>query len=137
MSSGKGGGRGSGASCLHNFQEKLKIASHQGHAGESDSEKFSQIIGWNKLTKRLSSFSPHPNFSLTGCLVMEEGCACLAKVLSSNLSHLNELDLSYNHPGDSGMMLLFSRVEDPHCRLEMLRYKFKILSLLMHNFEVL
>ncbi|KAK5614646.1 hypothetical protein CRENBAI_012761 [Crenichthys baileyi] len=49
------------------------------------------------------------SLSLTGCLVMEEGCASLAKALSSNPSHLKELDLSYNHPGDSGMMLLFSR----------------------------
>ncbi|MEQ2286021.1 hypothetical protein AMECASPLE_037933 [Ameca splendens] len=39
MSSGKGGGRGSRVSCLHNFQKKLKIASLQGCAGEPDSEK--------------------------------------------------------------------------------------------------
>ncbi|KAK5618399.1 hypothetical protein CRENBAI_018955 [Crenichthys baileyi] len=39
MSSGKAGGRGSRASCLDNFQKKLKIASLQGLAGEPDSEK--------------------------------------------------------------------------------------------------
>ncbi|MED6295375.1 hypothetical protein CHARACLAT_031204, partial [Characodon lateralis] len=84
----------------------------------------------NKLedlgVKLLSVGLENPNcnlesLSLTGCLAMEEGCASLAKALSSNPSHLKELDLSYNHPGDSGMMFLFSRVEDPHCRLEMLR----------------
>uniref|UniRef100_A0A671M8V8 SPRY-associated domain-containing protein n=1 Tax=Sinocyclocheilus anshuiensis TaxID=1608454 RepID=A0A671M8V8_9TELE len=43
---------------------------------------------------------------LSGCLVTEDGCAALASALSSNPSHLRELDLSYNHPGDSGVKLL-------------------------------
>jgi len=38
--------------------------------------------------------------------VTEEGCAALASALSSNPSHLRELDLSYNHPGESGVKLL-------------------------------
>uniref|UniRef100_A0A4W5QW91 SPRY-associated domain-containing protein n=1 Tax=Hucho hucho TaxID=62062 RepID=A0A4W5QW91_9TELE len=36
------------------------------------------------------------------CLVTEEGCASLVSALRLNPSHLRELDLSYNHPGDSG-----------------------------------
>ncbi|XP_050958576.1 NACHT, LRR and PYD domains-containing protein 12 isoform X2 [Labeo rohita] len=43
---------------------------------------------------------------LSGCMVTEEGCAALASALSSNPSHLRELDLSYNHPGVSGVKLL-------------------------------
>uniref|UniRef100_A0A3Q1EVE6 NACHT LRR and PYD domain-containing protein n=1 Tax=Acanthochromis polyacanthus TaxID=80966 RepID=A0A3Q1EVE6_9TELE len=43
---------------------------------------------------------------LSGCLVTEEGCSSLASALSFNPSHLRELDLSYNHPGDSGVKLL-------------------------------
>ncbi|XP_016118045.1 NACHT, LRR and PYD domains-containing protein 3-like, partial [Sinocyclocheilus grahami] len=43
---------------------------------------------------------------LSGCMVTAEGCAVLASALSSNPSHLRELDLSYNHPGDSGVKLL-------------------------------
>ncbi|XP_039523107.1 NACHT, LRR and PYD domains-containing protein 3-like isoform X3 [Pimephales promelas] len=43
---------------------------------------------------------------LSQCLVTEEGCAALASALSSNPSHLRELDLSCNHPGDSGVKLL-------------------------------
>ncbi|XDV13991.1 hypothetical protein PO909_002257, partial [Leuciscus waleckii] len=42
----------------------------------------------------------------SGCFMTEEGCAALASALSSNPSHLRELDLSYNHPGDSGVKLL-------------------------------
>ncbi|XP_052356530.1 NACHT, LRR and PYD domains-containing protein 3-like [Oncorhynchus keta] len=57
---------------------------------------------------------------LSGCLVTEEGCASLVSVLRSNPSHLRELDLSYNHPGDSGVRLLSAGLEDPHCRLEKL-----------------
>ncbi|XP_036418747.1 NACHT, LRR and PYD domains-containing protein 12-like isoform X2 [Colossoma macropomum] len=58
---------------------------------------------------------------LSGCLVTEEGCASLASALSSNPSHLKELDLTYNYPGDSGVKLLSSKLEDPHCKLETLR----------------
>ncbi|KAK6312547.1 hypothetical protein J4Q44_G00182110, partial [Coregonus suidteri] len=54
---------------------------------------------------------------LSGCLVTEEGCASLVSALKSNPSHLRELDLSYNHPGDSGVRLLSAGLEDPHWRL--------------------
>ncbi|XP_071190647.1 NLR family CARD domain-containing protein 3-like isoform X1 [Salvelinus alpinus] len=57
---------------------------------------------------------------LSGCGVTEEGCASLVSALKSNPSHLRELDLSYNHPGDSGVRLLSAGLEDPHCRLEKL-----------------
>uniref|UniRef100_A0A6Q2YEI4 B30.2/SPRY domain-containing protein n=1 Tax=Esox lucius TaxID=8010 RepID=A0A6Q2YEI4_ESOLU len=59
---------------------------------------------------------------LSGCLVTEEGCASLVSALKSNPSHLKELDLSYNHPGDSGVRQLFAGLEDPHLRLEKLKY---------------
>ncbi|KAM9390773.1 NACHT, LRR and PYD domains-containing protein 3-like isoform 2-T2 [Salvelinus alpinus] len=67
--------------------------------------------------------NPHcklETLSLSGCLVTEEGCASLVSALTSNPSHLRELDLSYNHPGDSGVRLLSAGLEDPHCRLEKL-----------------
>ncbi|XP_026063197.1 NACHT, LRR and PYD domains-containing protein 12-like isoform X2 [Carassius auratus] len=43
---------------------------------------------------------------LSQCLVTAEGCGALASALSLNPSHLRELDLSYNHPGESGVKLL-------------------------------
>ncbi|KAM3863761.1 NACHT, LRR and PYD domains-containing protein 3-like [Diretmus argenteus] len=69
--------------------------------------------------------SPHcklETLRLSGCLVSEEGCDSLASALSSNPSHLKELDLSYNHPGDSGVKLLSDGQKDPDWRLETLRY---------------
>uniref|UniRef100_A0A672HN39 NACHT LRR and PYD domain-containing protein n=1 Tax=Salarias fasciatus TaxID=181472 RepID=A0A672HN39_SALFA len=59
--------------------------------------------------------------SLSGCLVSEEGCASLVSAVRSKSSHLRELDLSYNHPGASGVKELSAAVEDPHCSLETLR----------------
>uniref|UniRef100_A0A672LYU3 Si:dkeyp-44d3.5 n=2 Tax=Sinocyclocheilus grahami TaxID=75366 RepID=A0A672LYU3_SINGR len=51
---------------------------------------------------------------LSGCMVTEEGCGYVSSALSSNPSHLRELDLSYNHPGDSGVKLLSEKLEDPN-----------------------
>ncbi|KAG5836605.1 hypothetical protein ANANG_G00230110 [Anguilla anguilla] len=43
---------------------------------------------------------------LSGCIVTQRGCDSLASALCSNPSHLRELDLRYNHPGDSGVRAL-------------------------------
>ncbi|XP_029016205.2 NACHT, LRR and PYD domains-containing protein 12-like isoform X2 [Betta splendens] len=68
--------------------------------------------------------SPHcrlETLRLSGCLLSEEACVSLASALSSNPSHLRELDLSYNHPGDLGVKLLSAGVTDPHWKLDTLR----------------
>ncbi|XP_072235785.1 uncharacterized protein [Leuresthes tenuis] len=69
--------------------------------------------------KQVSAGLKNPNcrletLSLSGCLITEEGCASLAEAVTSNPSHLRELDLSYNHPGDSGVKLLTAALKDPH-----------------------
>uniref|UniRef100_A0A4W4GNS4 B30.2/SPRY domain-containing protein n=1 Tax=Electrophorus electricus TaxID=8005 RepID=A0A4W4GNS4_ELEEL len=58
---------------------------------------------------------------LSGCMITEEGCSSLASALSSNPSHLKELDLTYNHPGISGVKLLSAILEDLNCNLETLK----------------
>ncbi|XP_038156732.1 NACHT, LRR and PYD domains-containing protein 3-like [Cyprinodon tularosa] len=65
-----------------------------------------------------SSFCKLEQLRLSGCRVTEEGCTFLASALNS--SHLKELDLSYNHPGNSGLMLLSTLLEDPQCTLQKL-----------------
>uniref|UniRef100_A0A671R5W7 B30.2/SPRY domain-containing protein n=1 Tax=Sinocyclocheilus anshuiensis TaxID=1608454 RepID=A0A671R5W7_9TELE len=57
---------------------------------------------------------------LSGCMVTEEGCGYVSSALSSNPSHLRELDLSYNHPGFSGVQLLSEKLEDPNYSLDKL-----------------
>ncbi|XP_030609462.1 NLR family CARD domain-containing protein 3-like isoform X2 [Archocentrus centrarchus] len=67
--------------------------------------------------------SPHcklETLRLSGCLITEKGCESLASALKSNPSHLKELDLSYNHPGDP-VKFLSAQLEDPHWKLETLR----------------
>ncbi|XP_066516438.1 protein NLRC3-like [Hoplias malabaricus] len=57
---------------------------------------------------------------LSGCMITNEGCASLASALKSNPSHLRELDLSYNNPGETGVMRLLDLQEDTCYRLEKL-----------------
>ncbi|XP_075994122.1 protein NLRC3-like isoform X3 [Genypterus blacodes] len=68
--------------------------------------------------------SPHcklETLRLSACMITQEGCAPLASALISNPTHLRELDLSYNHPGDAGEKLLSAGVGSPRWRLESLR----------------
>ncbi|XP_047661843.1 NACHT, LRR and PYD domains-containing protein 12-like [Tachysurus fulvidraco] len=56
------------------------------------------------------------------CSITDEGCAALASALRSNSSsHLRELDLNFNNPGESGVKLLSDLLKDPHCKLETLQ----------------
>uniref|UniRef100_A0A8C1ST32 Uncharacterized protein n=1 Tax=Cyprinus carpio TaxID=7962 RepID=A0A8C1ST32_CYPCA len=76
-----------------------------------------QDSGVKLLSEGLKSLHCQLNIlRLSGCMVTEEGCCFLASALSSNPSHLRELDLSYNHPGQSLVKLL----SDPSYRLEKL-----------------
>lgn len=55
-------------------------------------------------------------------MITEDGCSSLAAALRANPSHLRELDLSYNHPGDSGVAILSVLKQDPQWRLDALMY---------------
>lgn len=54
---------------------------------------------------------------LSGCMISEEGFVELASALKTNPSHLEELDLSYNNPGESGVKMLSELKEDQQYRL--------------------
>ncbi|XP_061582457.1 NACHT, LRR and PYD domains-containing protein 3-like [Cololabis saira] len=82
-----------------------------------------QDSGLEKLCPGLESPHCHlESLRLSGCLISEEGSSSLVSALTSNPSHLRELDLSYNHPGESAGTLL-SRLEDPRWRLDTLRFQ--------------
>ncbi|XP_053534674.1 NLR family CARD domain-containing protein 3 isoform X2 [Ictalurus punctatus] len=87
----------------------------------------------NKLqdsgVKLLSAGLENPHCTLEilrmwNCRITDEGCAALASALRSNSSsHLRELNLKYNNPGESGEKLLSDLLKDPHCNLETLHIK--------------
>ncbi|XP_051748176.1 ribonuclease inhibitor-like [Ctenopharyngodon idella] len=58
----------------------------------------------------------------SNCSVTEEGYKALASALRSNPSHLIELDLTGNDPGQSGMKELNDLLQDPNCQLKTLRF---------------
>ncbi|KAI4874448.1 hypothetical protein NFI96_005558 [Prochilodus magdalenae] len=73
-------------------------------------------VGVTKLGQLVGLAGP----GLSNCSITEEGCAALVSALKSNPSHLRELDLRLNKPGESGVKLLSGLLEDPHCKLEIL-----------------
>ncbi|XP_063074815.1 ribonuclease inhibitor-like [Engraulis encrasicolus] len=58
---------------------------------------------------------------LADCGITGVGYAALASALKSNPSHLEELDLRGNDPGDSEVKLLLELQQDPACKLQTLR----------------
>ncbi|XP_036420381.1 protein NLRC5-like isoform X2 [Colossoma macropomum] len=78
--------------------------------------------GMEMLSARLKS----PNcklkkLSLSFCSITEKGYAALASALESNpSSHLEELELRGNDPGDTGVQLLTVLQKDPKCKLKTL-----------------
>ncbi|XP_016115185.1 stonustoxin subunit beta-like, partial [Sinocyclocheilus grahami] len=74
--------------------------------------------------KLISDALKNPNcqleiLRLSGCMVTDEGCCYLASAMSSNPSHLRELDLSYNHQEHSAFQLR-SYQNDPDYALKIL-----------------
>uniref|UniRef100_A0A9J8B463 NACHT domain-containing protein n=1 Tax=Cyprinus carpio carpio TaxID=630221 RepID=A0A9J8B463_CYPCA len=72
------------------------------------------------LLRLLPVIKASRKIDLSSCDITQKGCAALSSALRSNPSHLTELNLSRNEPGDSGVKLLSALLEDPHCKLEKL-----------------
>ncbi|XP_047664197.1 uncharacterized protein LOC113637266 [Tachysurus fulvidraco] len=84
-------------------------------------------LSWNICTyyavKSLSAVLGNPqckmeSLRMRGCGVSDEGCVALMSALSSNPSHLKELDLTWNKIRDSGVKSLSAVLENPHCEME-------------------
>uniref|UniRef100_A0A8C1MFR5 Uncharacterized protein n=1 Tax=Cyprinus carpio TaxID=7962 RepID=A0A8C1MFR5_CYPCA len=56
---------------------------------------------------------------LLNCSITEEGYKALSSALKSNPSHLIELDLTGNDPGQSGVKQLTDLLQDPNCQLKL------------------
>ncbi|KAB5587284.1 hypothetical protein PHYPO_G00011400 [Pangasianodon hypophthalmus] len=88
-------------------------------------------LSGNKLQdsglKLLSAGLENPHCTLEtlrveSCSITGEGCAALFSALKSNTSsHLRELNLNHNKPGESGEKLLSDLLKDPHCKLKKLQ----------------
>ncbi|XP_037396790.1 NACHT, LRR and PYD domains-containing protein 3-like isoform X1 [Pygocentrus nattereri] len=55
------------------------------------------------------------------CSITNKGYAAILSALKSNPSHLRELNLNNNDPGETAVKLLSNQLEDPHCKLEKLQ----------------
>ncbi|KAK3525468.1 hypothetical protein QTP86_031909, partial [Hemibagrus guttatus] len=99
----------------------------------SNSSRLRELdLSQNKLqdsgVKLLSAGLKNPHCTLeilrmSYCSIRDEGCAALDSALSNFLSHLRELNLCYNNPGESEVKLLSDLLKDPHCKLEKLQIK--------------
>ncbi len=60
-------------------------------------------------------------FRLIECGLTEESCVPLAKALCSEASCVMELNLSENTLKDEGVEFISKGLQNPHCKLEILR----------------
>ncbi|CAM4584307.1 unnamed protein product [Leuciscus chuanchicus] len=79
-----------------------------------------QDSGVTLLSEGLKNNCKLEKLRLSNCGITEEGYKALASALRSNPSHLLELDLRGNDPGQSGVKELDDILQDPDCQLKML-----------------
>ncbi|XP_051726850.1 uncharacterized protein LOC127500029 isoform X41 [Ctenopharyngodon idella] len=82
--------------------------------GNSGVTEISTLLGNSQCTLKI--------LRLSDCSITEEGYKALASALKSNPSHLIELDLTGNDPGQSGVKELDDFLHDENCQLKTLRF---------------
>ncbi|XP_052445887.1 uncharacterized protein LOC127987559 [Carassius gibelio] len=99
------------ASAFNSNLRELDLSSNQ--IGDSGLTEISSLLR-NSQTLQI--------LRLSDCSITEEGYKALSSALRSNPSHLIELDLTGNDPGESGVKLLSDLLQDPNCQLKALRF---------------
>ncbi|XP_049325595.1 NLR family CARD domain-containing protein 3 [Astyanax mexicanus] len=78
-----------------------------------------QDVGILLLAQGLSSVNCKLQLlKLCRCLISEKGCLSLVAALSSSVSKLIKLDISYNNIGKNGVKMIFDIIENPMYHLE-------------------
>ncbi|XP_050956700.1 ribonuclease inhibitor-like [Labeo rohita] len=122
---------------------QLKTLRFLGPAADEACQYVTGVVGKNPLLLRELNLSGHElgdarvnqitallqdkhcqlnTLILSNCSITEEGYKALASALRSNPSHLIELDLTGNDPGQSGVKELNDLLQDPNCQLKTLRF---------------
>ncbi|XP_058617837.1 NACHT, LRR and PYD domains-containing protein 12-like isoform X3 [Onychostoma macrolepis] len=122
---------------------QLKTLRFLGPAADEACQYVTGIVGKNPLLLRELNLSEHElgdtrvnqiaallqdkhcqlhTLLLSDCSITEEGYKALSSALRSNPSHLIELDLTGNDPGQSGVKQLSDLLQDPNCQLKTLRF---------------
>ncbi|XP_018596646.2 NACHT, LRR and PYD domains-containing protein 12-like [Scleropages formosus] len=102
----------------------LVISSNSSRLRELDlSDNDLEDSGVKKLCVGLGNpYCKLETLRLSDCGVTDESCASLTLALHLNPLHLRELDLSYNNPGEPGVKMLSSLLENSNCKLEKVRW---------------
>ncbi|XP_048018759.1 NLR family CARD domain-containing protein 3-like isoform X3 [Megalobrama amblycephala] len=122
---------------------QLKTLRFLSAAADEACQYVKRVVGENPLLQRELNLSDHElgdtrvnqiaallqdkhcrlnTLTLSNCSVTEEGYKALASALRSNPSHLIELDLTGNDPGQSGVKGLIDLLQDPNCQLKTPRF---------------
>ncbi|XP_073699609.1 NACHT, LRR and PYD domains-containing protein 12-like [Garra rufa] len=100
------------ASMFNSNIRELDLSRNQ--IGDSGVTEISSLLRKSQCTLQI--------LRLSNCSFTEEGYKALASALRSNPSHLIELDLTGNDPGQSGVKELNDLLQDPNCQLKTLRF---------------
>ncbi|XDV28519.1 hypothetical protein PO909_031811, partial [Leuciscus waleckii] len=103
------------ASAFNSNPSNLKeLELSENKLGNSGVTEISTLLGNSQCTLQI--------LRLSDCSITEEGYKALASALRSNPSHLIELDLTGNDPGQSGVKELSDLLQDQNCQLKTLRF---------------
>ncbi|XP_050959599.1 NACHT, LRR and PYD domains-containing protein 12-like [Labeo rohita] len=100
------------ASAFYSNPRELDLSRNQ--IGDSGVTEISSLLRNPQCTLQI--------LRLSDCSITEEGYKALASALRSNPSHLIELDLTGNDPGQSGVKELNDLLQDPNCQLKTMRF---------------